>query len=142
MKILAVNGSPRGAIGNTEVILQAFLKGVREAGEEAEVIYLKDKAIKHCIGCLSCWIKTPGVCIHKDDMPELLEKLKSTDIIIGAMPLYIYTVPGLFKDFMDRMIPLAQPYIAKRGDYFIHSLDLINIQDNDENHSGIIFAGY
>jgi len=121
MKILAVNGSPRGAKGNTEVILQAFLKGVREAGGESEVIYLKDKKIKHCIGCYTCWIKTPGVCIHKDDMPDLLDQIKDTDILIGAMPLYIYTVPGLFKDFMDRMIPLAQPYIAKRGDYFIHS---------------------
>lgn len=120
MKILAINGSPRGAKGNTEVILQAFLSGVEEVGEEAKVIYLKDKTIKHCIGCFTCWIKTPGVCIHEDDMPELLNKLKDTDILIGAMPLYIYTVPGLFKDFMDRMIPLAQPFIEKRGDHFIH----------------------
>ena len=120
MKLLAVNGSPRGAKGNTEIILQAFLKGAGEEGEEAEVIYLKDKTIKHCIGCFSCWIKTPGVCIHNDDMPDLLDKLNDTDIIIGAMPLYIYTVPGLFKEFMDRLIPLAQPYIEKRGDHFLH----------------------
>jgi multimeric flavodoxin WrbA/putative sterol carrier protein len=120
MKIIAFNGSPRGAKGNTEVILQAFLEGVHDAGEEVEVIYLKDKTIKHCIGCFTCWIKTPGVCVHKDDMPELLDKIKDTDVIIGALPLYIYTVPGLFKDFMDRMIPLIQPHIEKRGDRFTH----------------------
>ena len=34
MKMLAINGSPRGAAGNTEVILQAFLEGAREAGAE------------------------------------------------------------------------------------------------------------
>jgi len=120
MKIIAVNGSPRGAKGNTDVILQAFCEGLREAGEDPEIIYLKDKTIKHCIGCFSCWSKTPGICVHKDDMAGILDKLKDANLIIGAMPLYIYSVPGLFKDFMDRMIPLIQPQIEKRGDHFIH----------------------
>lgn len=120
MKIIAINGSPRGARGNTEVILQSFLEGMGRAGERSEVIYLKDKTIKHCLGCFTCWIKTPGVCVHNDDMAGLLDQLKDADIVIGAMPLYIYTVPGLFKDFMDRMIPLVQPYIEKRGEQFIH----------------------
>jgi multimeric flavodoxin WrbA len=41
MKVLAINGSPRGARGNTERILQPFLEGAREAGAETEVVYLK-----------------------------------------------------------------------------------------------------
>lgn len=44
MRILAVNGSPRGAQGNTEVLLQAFLKGAVASGAEADTVYLKDKA--------------------------------------------------------------------------------------------------
>lgn len=120
MKILAVNGSPRGAQGNTEVILQAFLAGAREAGAQTEVIYLKNKHIKHCLGCFTCWSKTPGVCVHKDDMPAILEKMKEQDVMVYAMPLYVYTVPGLFKDYMDRLIPFAQPLIEKRGEHYIH----------------------
>jgi multimeric flavodoxin WrbA len=120
MKILAVNGSPRGAKGNTERILQPFLEGAREAGAETEVVYLKGKDIKHCLGCFTCWIKTPGVCVHKDDMPELLEKVRQADIMVFATPLYVYTVSGLMKDFMDRMIPNIQPYILQCGDHFIH----------------------
>jgi putative sterol carrier protein len=120
MKILAVNGSPRGAGGNTEVLLQAFLKGAQEAGAETEVIYLKDKNIKHCLGCFTCWSKTPGVCVHKDDMAAIIEMMKAQDVMVYAMPLYVFTVPGLFKDFMDRLIPFAQPQIEKRGDHFIH----------------------
>ena len=72
MKVLAINGSPRGQFGNTEVLLKPFLEGCAEAGAEIETIYLKDKEIKHCIGCFTCWTKTPGKCIHKDDMEELL----------------------------------------------------------------------
>ena len=120
MNMLAVNGSPRGSKGNTEVILQAFLNGAIEAGAEAETIYLKDKTILHCIGCFTCWIKTPGVCVHKDDMPEILERMRGADLMVYAMPLYVYTVPGLFKDFLDRLIPLAQPFIERRGDHFLH----------------------
>ena len=51
MKVLAINGSPKGNKGNTEHLLQAFLKGATDAGAETEVVYLKDKEIHHCIGC-------------------------------------------------------------------------------------------
>jgi len=120
LKILAVNGSPRGNLGNTDRILQPFLAGAREAGAKTETIYLKDKRIEHCRGCFTCWTKTPGVCIHKDDMPELLAKIRSADVLVCATPLYVFTVSGLMKDFMDRIIPLASPYILKRGDQYIH----------------------
>jgi len=120
MKFLALNGSPHGAKGNTEQVLQAFLEGAREAGAETEVVYLKDKTIKHCLGCFTCWTKTPGVCVHKDDMPALLEKMRAADVMVYATPLYVFTMSGLMKDFVDRIIPLAQPYIIQRGEHYIH----------------------
>jgi len=122
VKVLAINGSPRGRRGNTEVILQAFLEGAREAGAETETIYLKDKTIQHCTGCFTCWVQTPGVCIHQDDMPALLEKVREAEILVFATPLYFFTVSGLMKDFMDRLIPLALPYIIRRGHHFIHPM--------------------
>ncbi len=120
MKILAVNGSPRGAKGNTERILQPFLEGAREAGAETETIYLKDKKINYCLGCFTCWTKTPGVCVHKDDMPELLETIQQADIMVYATPLYVFTVTAQMKTFMDRHIPVLDPHIIKRGDQYIH----------------------
>jgi len=120
VKIMAFNGSPRGDRGNTDRVLQHFLAGARKAGAETETVYLKDKKINHCTGCFTCWSKTPGKCIHQDDMPELLEKIRGTDVLIHATPLYVFTVSGLMKDFMDRIIPLLKPYIEKRGDQYIH----------------------
>lgn len=111
MKILVVNGSPRGENGNTEIIVKAFLEGAKEAGAESETIYLKDKKINPCTGCYACWTKTPGVCIHKDDMPELLAKVPQCDVLVYATPLYIYSVSGIMKNFMDRLLPMAQPFI-------------------------------
>lgn len=118
MKVLALNGSPRGYNGNTEVILKQFLKGCENTGAEVETIYLKDKNIKHCCGCFTCWQKTPGKCIHKDDMEDLLVKVSEADIIVYATPLYYYTVTGIMKDFMDRMLPLnSGEIINKKGSY-------------------------
>lgn len=120
MKILVVNGSPRGAAGNTEVLVEAFLEGAREAGAQTETIYLKDKKIEHCVGCFACWTKTPGVCVHKDDMPELLSKVIEADILVCATPLYVYTVSGMMKDFMDRIIPIAQPFVEIKDGLCTH----------------------
>jgi len=120
MKILAFNGSPRGTGSNTDKILLPFLEGAREAGAETEVVYLKGKKIEYCLGCFTCWTKTPGVCIHRDDMPELLEKIRPADVLVYASPLYIYTVTAQMKAFLDRHIPLLSPYIVKRGDQYIH----------------------
>jgi putative sterol carrier protein len=118
MKVLAFNGSPRGKQSNTDRILQPFLEGTREMGVETETIYLKDLDIKPCLGCFTCWTKTPGICVQKDDMLLLLEKIHHVDIMVYATPLYFFTVSGLMKNFMDRTIPLVDPHILKRGEHY------------------------
>ena len=120
MKILAINGSPRGCRSNTDRILQPFLEGAREAGAETETVYLKDLKINHCLGCFTCWTKTPGVCVHKDDMAALFPKVRQADVVVYATPLYVFTVSGLMKDFMDRLLPLADPHIVQRGAHYTH----------------------
>ena len=120
MKILAVNGSPKGAAGNTDVLVQAFLSGAEDAGATTETVYLKDRTIHHCQGCFSCWTKTPGECIHDDDMADLLIRLRAADVYVAASPLYGNMVTGLMKDFMDRTLPLSHPAIVKQGDEYLH----------------------
>ncbi|MDY7079209.1 MAG: NAD(P)H-dependent oxidoreductase [Chloroflexota bacterium] len=122
MKILAINGSPRGKKCNTDRILQPFLEGAREAGAETETVYLKDKKINYCLGCFTCWAKTPGVCVHEDDMPELLKKLREADTVVYATPLYVFTVTAQMKTFMDRHIPMLDPHIIERDGQYIHPM--------------------
>ncbi|HEY3297582.1 MAG TPA: flavodoxin family protein [Armatimonadota bacterium] len=120
MNILAINGSPRGSAGNTEILMRAFLEGAAQPDDTVETVYLKEKRIEHCTGCFTCWFKTPGLCIHNDDMPELLQKLRHAEIIVFGSPLYIYNFTGLMKDFADRLITLAQPFIEIKDGICTH----------------------
>ncbi|MDD2890094.1 MAG: flavodoxin family protein [bacterium] len=113
MRIVVFNGSPRAEKGNTHIMVEEFLSGAKEAGAETENIFLVKKSIKYCLGCFDCWIKTPGECIIKDDMKEMLLKFIETDIVVFATPLYVDNVTGIMKNFMDRLIPLLDPYFKK-----------------------------
>jgi multimeric flavodoxin WrbA/putative sterol carrier protein len=119
-KVLAIQGSPRPKASNTEILLQEFLKGARSRGAETETIYLKEKKIHPCVGCYTCWAKTPGVCVFKDDMPELLEKVRDCSILVYATPLYNYNVTSLLKAFQERLLPLLDPHLIKIGETHRH----------------------
>jgi len=113
MKITIFNGSPKAENGNTHVMVEAFSKGAIQAGAEVENIFLAKKKINPCRGCFACWFKTPGVCVIDDDMAELLDKLLSSDIVVFATPVYVDNVTGIMKNFMDRIIPAADPHFEK-----------------------------
>jgi multimeric flavodoxin WrbA len=113
MKVTIFNGSPRGKEGNTHVIVKEFSKGVKEAGAEVENIFLVKKKIQPCRGCFTCWVKTPGKCVIKDDMAELIQKFSGSDIVVFATPVYFDNVTGIMKNFMDRLIPAVKPHFEK-----------------------------
>ncbi|NSW52643.1 MAG: flavodoxin family protein [Anaerolineae bacterium] len=68
-------------------------------------------AIKTCIGCWSCWVKTPGMCVCNDAISEIYPGYVNSDKVILLMD----TVQGFLnhsaKAFFDRTIPHYHPYI-------------------------------
>jgi multimeric flavodoxin WrbA len=120
MKVIAFNSSPRMNKGNTALILNPFLDGIREAGAEAELFYNKKLKINHCQACFNCWYKTPGICSQKDDMQWLLPKMQESNIWVLATPVYADGVTALLKILMERTVPLATPLLELKGDYARH----------------------
>ena len=118
MKVLAINSSARiGGESKTEFMLEHLVQGMRETGAQVEVINLYEKKIKHCVGCFTCWTKTPGQCIHKDDMSgEIFPKYIDSDLAVLATPLYKYAVNSIMKTFIDRTLPDLLPFfVLKNG---------------------------
>ena len=113
MKIVLVNGSPKGRGSNTQIMAEAFLQGAQVAGAEILNIFLAEKEIRHCRGCFSCWLKTPGHCIIDDDMNSILSEADEADVLVLASPLYIDTISGMLKVFMDRLVVKGDPHMDK-----------------------------
>lgn len=123
MKVLAFNSSPNMDKGNTALILNSFLKGMKEAGADVELFYTKTLKINPCLGDFSCVIKTPGQCIQKDDMQTIYPKLNAADIIVFASPLYCDGMNGSMKDLVDRLwIPSGAPSLELRDGHTRHPI--------------------
>lgn len=105
-KYLLISGSPRN--GNTDFILTEIFNKLKG---RKEILFLRDKNIKHCEGCLSCHNRFD--CIIKDDMAEIREKILNTDVFIIGTPRYFDNMTGLLKDFIDRLHPFYRPELLK-----------------------------
>ena len=124
MNVLALNSSPRGdGESKTELMLNRLVAGMREGGAEVEVVSLKNKKIKPCAGCFSCWTKSPGICVHKDDMTrELFPRLLKSDLVVYASPLYHFTVNAVMKTFIERTLPVLEPFFVQEDGRTFHPL--------------------
>ena len=122
MKILLINGSPKGAKSNSLRLAHSFLDGIRdheserERAVEVEELHLNALRIAPCKGCFACWRQTPGSCCMKDDMQTVMEGLLSANLVIWSFPLYYYSVPGLLKNLIDRQLPMSLPFMCESRD--------------------------
>jgi multimeric flavodoxin WrbA len=122
MKVVAINTIPRMEKGNTTLILDPFLEGMKEAGAEVELFYTSNLDVKPCLGCFGCWVKTPGRCVQRDDMDWLLPKMNEANLWVFATPLYVDGVTSPLKCLMDRMLPRVQPFFEIRKGRCRHPL--------------------
>lgn len=100
MDILALHLSPRKK-GNSEVMLDEFLRGAHESGATSTVFSVSDHNVKPCIGCGAC--EKTGQCVIKDDaMAELYPLLATAPMVVVSTPLYFYDVPAQGKALIDR----------------------------------------
>lgn len=102
MNIAVINGSPRNN-GNSDLLCDEFIRGAKESGHNAEKISLREHNVNTCKACYACF-KT-GKCVQKDDMTEILNKVKNADILVLASPTYFMTMSGQMKIFIDRLLP-------------------------------------
>ena len=116
LPILLISSSIRNK-SNSEILALQALQGSLAAGNHAELISLKDKDIRFCKGCLAC--QSTMKCIIKDDVSEILEKVKSADTIVFVTPIYYYELSGQLKTLLDRLNPLYPQEYSFRDVYLM-----------------------
>jgi len=110
-KVLIISSSLRHN-SNSELLAKQVFKGSNDVGNKTEFVSLKDKDIRFCKGCLAC--QKTYKCVIKDDVAEILNKVKEADVLVFATPIYYYGLSGQLKTLLDRLNPLySQEYKFK-----------------------------
>ncbi len=101
-KVLILSGSPRKG-GNSDILCDEFMRGALEAGHTVEKINIGSKKIGYCRACYYCR-EHDGECAVRDDMAEIIEKVKEADTLVLASPVYFYSIDAQMKAVIDRMV--------------------------------------
>ena len=119
--ILMFCGSPRKG-GNSDLLCDQFMAGAVEAGHAVEKIFVQERKIAPCLGCGHC-LSHEGVCVQKDDMAAILEKMIKADVLVLASPVYFYSVSAQIKALIDRTVARYTEIRNKSMYYIIAAAD-------------------
>ena len=107
MKIVCLNGSPKKK-GNTATMIEVFCETADELGANTETIHLNSLSYRGCQGCGACKGKLDH-CVLKDDLAEVLDKVKDADVLLMGSPIYFGEVTSQMKGFIDRTYSYLTP---------------------------------
>jgi len=107
MEIVCVLGSPK-ANGNSASIAKRFCDKAEKMGGNVQCFNLNELDFKGCQGCMACKT-TSDRCVLKDDLTQVLDAIRETDILVIATPVYFADMTGQLKCFLDRTYSFSLP---------------------------------
>ena len=132
-KAIVMLGSPRRR-GNSEILAEKAMEGIKEAGGAYEVFRLNTMNIRPCQACKYCREEGHTLCTIHDDMDAVYAALTGADVLLLASPIYMFTVSAQLKLFMDRCYACLGALAGKRIGV------LLTYGDADEYTSGAVNA--
>lgn len=79
--------------------------------EAAFTLDFRERKVKGCTGCWTCWWTTPGTCALKD-LEDFYHEYITADWAIYFSKVSRGFVSSNLKTLFDRMLPLYLPYIS------------------------------
>lgn len=80
-----------------------------------------DKVIKPCVGCFSCWVKTPGCCIIKDGYDNLGKLVAQANELVIISRYTFGGFSSFVKNVIDRSLSLNLPYFEIKNNEMHHT---------------------
>ena len=105
MKTVVICGS-RNPEGRTAQAAAAVVKGLTQAGGSAEQVFLPALELKRCRQCDDDgWgrCRKEGSCVVEDDFGDLVDKIRQTDAVVFATPVYYADLSEGLRAFADRL---------------------------------------
>lgn len=112
-KILIITGSPRKN-GNSNTLVEHFIKGAEEQGHKVFRFDSAFKTVHPCIACNKCGMN--GDCIFNDDFNYVRENIVDADMVVFATPMYYFGVSTQIKAVIDRFYSInGQIHVPKQA---------------------------
>jgi multimeric flavodoxin WrbA len=128
MKITILNGENKNDAGGfTDYITE--ISTLLKASHEVVDFTLNEMSLNYCTGCWTCWWKTPGLCVIKDDAEQIFRSVINSDLVIFASPLHAGFTSSTLKKITDRLIVLIHPYVQIRNDENHHQKRYVKYPD-------------
>ena len=67
--------------------------------------------IANCVGCFSCWTKTPGKCVIRDDAVKVYPAIAKSDTLLYISRIKYGGYDTVMKKMLERAIPVQQAFI-------------------------------
>jgi multimeric flavodoxin WrbA len=84
-------------------------------------------AIRNCIGCFGCWVKTPGKCVIADGYSNLGKLMSQCDDLIIISKCTYGGFSPFVKNVLDRTIPYISPHFVIRNKEMHHKRRYDNV---------------
>ncbi|MCE5333352.1 MAG: flavodoxin family protein [Desulfobacteraceae bacterium] len=107
MKFVCLLGSPREK-GNSAAIANRLCRKAEEMGGEVRTFVLNKLTYRGCQGCMACKTRLDR-CAVEDDLTDVLEAIRETDVLVLASPVYFWDVSSQVKAFLDRTFSFLVP---------------------------------
>lgn len=105
MKILVLSGS-RSSQGKTAQAIESIRKGILAAGGESECVFLPELSLERCRQCESDgWglCRKEGRCVIEDDFLILVKRIRGSEVVVFANPVYFGDLTESMRGFLDRL---------------------------------------
>ena len=110
MKVLIILGSlnPKG---QTARATDAFKQGLKSKEIAHETLFLPPLKIERCRQCEdSGWgiCRTEGTCVIEDEFAMLVDKIRNSDAVVLATPVYIHDLSESMLAFLNRLYRICK----------------------------------
>lgn len=104
-----------------KMILHDLPEGIELLAKEDEILIDSKKINNYCIGCFGCWLKTPGVCVIKDEFQHMGETLAKVDELVIISKSTFGGFSSTVKNVLDRSISYVLPFFEIRKGEMHHA---------------------
>lgn len=87
-----------------------LIETLKENYSDFKAYFVTEDDLKPCIGCFSCWVRTPGLCVINDIARDISKDISNCDLVIIVTEAKFGCYSSAVKRVLDRHTPSVLPF--------------------------------